>query len=347
MKANLDKSFREWVSELKAKIQTSQMGAALAVNRELLMLYWEIGQSISAKLADSDWGSGVVEDLSNELRKAFPNQKGFSRSNLFSMKKWVEFYAGSESHPEKVQRLVGQIPWGHNVALISKCDTVEEALFYASKTVENNWSRAVLVHQMESGLIHRLGSAVTNFENTLPSAHSELAQQTLKDPYKLDFLNLHEKMMERDIEEQLMEHITQFLLELGAGFSFVGRQVPLRIDGKDFRIDLLFYHIKLKCYVAVDLKITEFKAEHTGKMNLYISAIDDQIRGEGDNPTIGLLLCKSKSEVMVKYSLRGIEQPIGIAEYELEKSIPKELKSALSTLDEIEEELKETDIEEE
>jgi len=325
-----------WVNELKTLIQKTQIKAAIVVNRELLNLYWNVGKSISEKVEKSNWGTSVVEQLSKDLKKEFPNQKGFSRSNLFSMKKWYEFYSKSDIEIEKVQQLVGQIPWGHNVVIISKSQSIKEALFYINKTIENNWSRAVLMHQIESEFYQRKGKAITNFKNTLPAPHSELANETLKDPYKFDFLTIQEKALEKDIENQLVKHITSFLLELGKGFSFVGEQVPIKIDDQDFYIDLLFYHIKLKCYVVVELKSIEFRAEFAGKMNFYLSAVDDILKTENENPTIGLLLCKSKSKVIAEYALRGMTQPIGIAEYEIDKAMPKEIKTELPTIEEIE-----------
>jgi predicted nuclease of restriction endonuclease-like (RecB) superfamily len=328
-----------WISDLKSKIQSSQLKAAVSVNKELLNLYWELGKSISLKISESNWGTSVVEQISKDLKKEFPNQKGFSRSNLFSMKQWFEFYSASNLDIEKIQQLVGQIPWGHNLAIITKSKSVKEAVFYCNKTMENNWSRAVLINQISSDFYNRQGKAITNFNDTLPTIHSELATETLKDPYKLDFLDLQEKVLEKDIEVQLVKHITSFLLELGAGFSFVGRQVPVKVDKQDFYIDLLFYHIKLKCYVVIELKAIEFKAEFAGKMNLYLSAVDDSMKTESDNPTIGLLLCQSKSKIVAEYALRGMTQPIGIAEYELSKAIPKDLKSDLPTIEKIEKEL--------
>lgn len=325
-----------WVNELKTLIQRTQIKASISVNRELMSLYWTIGKSISEKVNTANWGSSVVEELSKDLKEEFPNQKGFSRSNLFSMKKWFEFYSQSEIDIEKIQQLVGQIPWGHNVVIISKSKNIEEAIFYSNKTIENNWSRSVLLHQIELNFYERHGKAITNFTETLPTPHSELATETLKDPYKFDFLTLQEKALEKDIEIQLVKHITSFLLELGTGFSFVGQQVPVKIDNQDFYIDLLFYHIKLKCYVVVELKAIEFKAEFAGKMNLYLSAIDDSLKTKAENPTIGLLLCKSKSEIIAEYALRGMTQPIGIAEYEINNAIPKEIKTELPTIEEIE-----------
>jgi predicted nuclease of restriction endonuclease-like (RecB) superfamily len=334
-----NKEYINWVVELKQLINSSQIKASLSVNREMLTMYWEIGQSISQKVETMKWGTGIVDILAKDLKKLFPNQKGFSRTNLFYMKKWFEFYSVNQMEFEKVQQLVGQIPWGQNILIMNKAKDKEEALFYLNKTLINNWSRAVLTHQIESDLYDRQGKAITNFETTLITANSELAVETLKDPYKFDFLTLEEEALEKDIEEQLVKNITSFLLELGNGFSFVGRQVPLEIDGQDFYIDLLFYHIKLKCYVVVELKAVEFKAEYAGKMNLYLSAVDDLIKSDDENPTIGLLLCKSKSKIVAEYSLRGTTQPIGIAEYELSKAIPDDLKSNLPTIETIEQEL--------
>lgn len=223
--------------------------------------------------------------------------------------------------------------------MLQSHQNIDEAIFYINKTIENNWSRTVLLHQIELDFYSLSGKAINNFTQTLPVPQSELAIETLKDPYKFDFLTLKEKVLEKDIEEQLIKHITSFLLELGGGFSFVGRQVPIKIDNEDFFIDLLFYHIKLKCYVVVELKSVKFKAEYAGKMNLYLSAVDDLIKTEAENPTIGLLLCKSKSEIIAEYALRGSSQPIGVAEYEIIKSIPNDLKSELPTIEEIEQEL--------
>jgi predicted nuclease of restriction endonuclease-like (RecB) superfamily len=252
------------------------------------------------------------------------------------MKKFYEFYNIPNSKKEKIQQLVGQIPWGQNLLIIGKSKDLEEAYFYINKTITNNWSRSILLHQIELGLYKRQGKAITNFTSTLPSIQSELAVETLKDPYKFDFLTLQEKALEKDIENQLVKHITSFLLELGTGFSFVGQQVPIKVDNQDFYIDLLFYHIKLKCYVVVELKAIEFKAEFAGKMNLYLSAVDDNLKTESENPTIGLLLCKSKSEIIAEYALRGMSQPIGIAEYELQEMVSQNVKSELPTIEEIE-----------
>lgn len=331
--------YKTWFDELKSEIQNSQIKATIVVNRTFLDLYWKMGKSISDKLRINNWGSSVIDNLSIDLKRHFPNQQGFSRSNLFSIRKWYEFYSNSGLELEFVQQLVGQIPWGHNIVIITKSSTIDEAVFYINKTVENNWSRSVLTHQIALDLYARSGKAITNFKNTLPLPHSELANEILKDPYKFDFLTLTEKAIEKDIEEQLVSHITSFLLELGNGFSFVGRQIPLKIDGEDFYIDLLFYHIKLRCYVVVELKSGKYKAEYAGKMNLYLSAVDDLIRTEDENPSIGLLLCKEKSEIVAEYSLRGTSQPMGIAEYEIINSFPKKLTANLPSIEEIEKEL--------
>ncbi len=330
--------YLNWVSLLKEKIQKAQLKTAISINTELLDLYWELGSSISNKIKEANWGTSIVEELSKSLKSDFPTQKGFSRSNLFSMKKWVEFYSSESQETKKFQQLVGQIPWGHNILIISKAKSIEEALFYCKKTIEHNWSRSILTLQIKSSLYSRKGKAISNFKTTLPSPHSELATETLKDPYKFDFLNLQEKVLEKDIEKQLVKNITSFLLELGEGFSFVGQQVPIKIDQNDFYLDLLFYHIKLRCYIVIELKTTEFKAEFAGKLNLYLSAVDDILKTEGDNPTIGLLLCQSKSKIIAEYALRGMTQPIGIAEYEF-NNIFKTIESKLPTIEKIETEL--------
>ena len=259
--------------------------------------------------------------------------KGFSRRNLFYMKKFYNFY---KSDFEKVQRFVAQIPWGHNILIISKSQNINEAIFYLNETLENNWSRDILDLQIENDLFKRKGNAVTNFSNSLPKPNSDLANQTLKDPYLFDFLTLKKDADEKSIEDQLTKHITRFLLELGKGFAFIGRQYHLEIGKKDYYIDLLFYHTKLRCYVVIELKAKEFKAEYAGKLNFYLSAVDDILKSKEDNPTIGILLCKERNKIEAEYALRGMSQPIGVAEFKLSKAIPKEIKSELPTIEEIE-----------
>ncbi|RLD59512.1 MAG: DUF1016 domain-containing protein [Bacteroidetes bacterium] len=326
-------NYLEWLNNLKSKIRTTQIKAALSANSELIKLYWEIGKDIFEKQEIKGWGNSIVENLSKDLKAEFPNMKGFSRRNLFYMKKFYSFY---KLDFEKVQRLVAQIPWGHNMLIISKSQNINEAIFYLNETLENNWSRDILGLQIESDLFKRKGNAVTNFSHSLPQPNSDLTNQTLKDPYLFDFLTLKKDADEKSIEEQLTKHITRFLLELGKGFAFVGRQYHLEIGKKDYYIDLLFYHTKLRCYVVIELKAKEFKAEYAGKLNFYLSAVDDVLKSKDDNPTIGILLCKERNKIEAEYALRGMSQPIGVAEFKLSKAIPKEIKSELPTIEEIE-----------
>jgi len=357
MESLKNEDYKQWISEIKDKIRSSQIKASLSVNNEMLKLYWDLGGSISDKLTTSNWGTKVVAKLSEDLRRAFPDFEGFSKRNLLFMRQWFEFYqqSGNEqieimkqvvsqfpialNSTDRIKMLVSLIPWGHNIVIIQKTKNLEQSLFYILKTIENNWSRTVLGFQIESRLFERQGKAITNFQLTLPKHQSDLANETLKDPYKFDFLNLTEKIQERDIEDQLVNHITQFLLELGTGFAFIGRQYLLKVGENEYKIDLLFYHIRLRCFIVVELKSGVFKPEFTGKMSFYLSAVDDLLRKENDNPTIGLLLCKSKDKVEAEYALRGISQPIGVAEYELSKAIPVNLKSQLPTIQDIENEL--------
>jgi predicted nuclease of restriction endonuclease-like (RecB) superfamily len=265
--------------------------------------------------------------------------KGFSRRNLELIRQWYLFW--SEAAPiakQPVSQLV-QIPWGHNIVIIAKCKNPQEASYYIQNTVLHGWSRNVLIHQIENGLWQREGKVISNFTLTLPAPQSDLAEQTLKDPYVFDFLTLTKEHTERDLERGLVEHLTQFLLELGAGFAYIGRQVPLQVGEHDFFIDLLFYHTRLHCYVVVELKTAEFEPEHAGKLNFYIKAIDEQRRREGDQHTIGLLLCKSRDKLVAEYALSDIRKPIGISEYQLTKSLPADLKSSLPSIIEIEAEL--------
>ena len=357
MESLKNEDYKQWISEIKDKIRSSQIKASLSVNNEMLKLYWDLGGSISDKLTTSNWGTKVVAKLSEDLRRAFPDFEGFSKRNLLFMRQWFEFYqqSGNEqieimkqvvsqfpialNSTDRIKMLVSLIPWGHNIVIIQKTKNLEQSLFYILKTIENNWSRTVLGFQIESRLFERQGKAITNFQLTLPKHQSDLANETLKDPYKFDFLNLTEKIQEKDIEDQLVNHITQFLLELGTGFAFIGRQYLLKVGENEYKIDLLFYHIRLRCFIVVELKSGVFKPEFTGKMSFYLSAVDDLLRKENDNPTIGLLLCKSKDKVEAEYALRGISQPIGVAEYELSKAIPVNLKSQLPTIQDIENEL--------
>ncbi|MEA3496703.1 MAG: PDDEXK nuclease domain-containing protein [Bacteroidota bacterium] len=323
----------EWLDRLKTRIRKTQIKAVLSANTELLQLYWDIGKDLFEKKENQGWGNSIVENLSKDLKSEFPNMQGFSRRNLFYMRSFYTFY---KSDFEKVQRFVAQIPWGHNIKIISKSDNINEALFYLSETVENGWSRDVLDLQIKNHLFKRQGKAITNFSESLPKPNSDLANQTLKDPYLFDFLTLSKDANEKNIEDQLTKHITKFLLELGKGFAFIGRQYHLEVGEKDFFIDLLFYHTKLRCYVVVELKATGFKPEYAGKLNFYLSAVDSTLKTDNDNTTIGILLCKERDKIEAEYSLRGISQPIGIAEYKLSRAIPKNIKSELPTIEEIE-----------
>ena len=327
------KDYIEWIDNIKSKIRTAQIKAALSANSELIKLYWDIGKDIFEKQEIQGWGNSIVENLSKDLKSEFPNTKGFSRRNLFYMKKFYNFY---KNDFEKVQQLVAQIPWGHNILIISKSQNINEAVFYLNETLENNWSRDILDMQIESDLYERRGKAITNFSQSLPQPNSDLANQSLKDPYLFDFLTLKKDADEKSIEEQLTKHITHFLLELGKGFAFIGRQYHLEIGKKDYYIDLLFYHTKLRCYVVIELKAKEFKAEYAGKLNFYLSAVDETLKTKEENPTIGILLCKERNKIEAEYALRGMSQPIGVAEFKLSKAIPKDIKSELPTIEEIE-----------
>ena len=323
----------EWINDIKSKIRTAQIKAALSANSELIRLYWDIGKDIFEKQELKGWGNSIVDSLSKDLKSEFPNMKGFSRRNLFYMKKFYNFY---KNDFEKVQQFVAQIPWGHNILIMSKSNNIDEAIFYLNETLENNWSRDVLDMQIKNNLYERKGKAITNFSRSLPQPNSDLANQSLKDPYLFDFLTLKKEADEKSIEEQLTKHITHFLLELGKGFAFIGRQYHLEIGGKDYYIDLLFYHTKLRCYVVIELKAKEFKAEYAGKLNFYLSAVDDLLKSKEDNPTIGILLCKERNKIEAEYALRGMSQPIGVAEFKLSKAIPNDIKSELPTIEEIE-----------
>ena len=335
MKPSSEKKYLVWLQEIKHQIKTAQIKAALSASFEMIQLYWNIGQSIVEKQEIQKWGSSVVEKLSKDLRKEFPDVSGLSRTNLFAMRQFYLFY---RENSEFVPQLVGQIPWGHTRLIISKIKNVQEALYYSQQTIENNWSRDILAMQIESKLYNREGKAVTNFKKTLPKPHSDLANQTLKDPYMFDFMMLKKDAQEHEIEISLTKHITQFLLELGKGFAFIGRQYEITINKKNYRIDLLFYHIKLRCFVVIELKAGEFKPEYTGKLNFYLSAIDDLLKHKADNPTIGILLCKTKDKFDVEYALRDIGKPIGVSEF-LFKELPEDIKSELPTVEEIEQEL--------
>lgn len=333
--SNAPQGYADWLADVKGRIHAAQQRAALAVNRELVQLYWQIGRDILQRQAEQGWGAKVIERLAHDLRTAFPNMKGFSRANLMYMRAFAEAWPDTEI----VQQVVGQLPWGHNLVLLSKLKEREERLAYARAAIEHGWSRNVLNIHIETRLLERTGKAVTNFEAHLPKAQSDLAIESLKDPYRFDFLGLGEQAQEREIEQALVQHVTDFLLELGAGFAFVGRQVLLEVGGEEFFIDLLFYHLKLRCYVVIELKAGKFKPEHLGQLSFYLTAVDRQVKHEHDSPTIGLLLCKSHNKVVAEYALGDKSQPMGIAEYKLLQSLPEELRTSLPTIEQIEREL--------
>ncbi|MEP6540293.1 MAG: PDDEXK nuclease domain-containing protein [Bryobacteraceae bacterium] len=320
------------LATIKERIQTAQVRAALAVNRELVLLYWGIGKEILARQQEEGWGTKVIERLAKDLRSAFPQMKGFSRTNLLYMR------AFSDAWPEEsiVQQVAGQLPWFHNCTILDKIKDRAERLWYAQAAIENGWSRNVLVIQIESGLYQRQGKALTNFQRTLPAPQSDLAHHLLKDPYNFDFLTLFKDAHEREIEGGLVEHIRKFLLELGVGFSFVGSQYPLEVAGDEYRLDLLFYHLKLRCFIVIDLKAGAFKPEFTGKMNFYLAAVDDLLKHPMDQPSIGLILCRTKKQLVVEYALRGTTTPMGISEFRHLEKLPEELKGSLPTVEEIE-----------
>lgn len=327
--------YADWLTELKGRISAAQQRAALAVNRELVLLYWQIGTDILARQAQQGWGAKVIDRLAHDLRAAFPDMKGFSPRNL----KYMRAFAEAWPEAEFVQGVLAQLPWYHQLALLDKLDTPEARRWYVAKAIEHSWSRNVLVMQIEAGLLERTGGALTNFATSLPSPQSDLARESLKDPYRFDFLGLTEDAQERDIEHTLVKHVTEFLLELGAGFAFVGRQVLLDVGGDEFFIDLLFYHLKLRCYVVIELKAGKFKPEHLGQLGFYMTAVDRQVKTEHDNPTIGLLLCKSKNKIVAEYALGDKTQPMGIAEFKLLESLPAEMQTSLPSIEQIEREL--------
>ena len=327
--------YADWLSELKSRIHTAQQRATLAVNHELVLLYWQIGCDILTRQAVQGWGAKVIERLAHDLREAFPEMKGFSPRNL----KYMRAFAQAWPEAEFVQQAAAQLPWFHLCTLLDKLKTREERDWYLAQTVKHNWSRNILGMQIETRLLERSGKAVTNFEFSLPKPQSDLARQSLKDPYRFDFLGLTDKAQEREIENALVKHVTEFLLELGAGFAFVGRQVLLDVGGDEFFIDLLFYHLKLRCYVVIELKAGKFKPEHLGQLGFYLTAVDAQIKHPQDGPTIGLLLCRSQNKVVAEYALRNNAQPLGVAEYQLLESLPAELQTSLPSIEQIEREL--------
>lgn len=331
----LDKSYTVLFNSLKQQVLSSRQKAVLSVNKELLYLYHKIGSSILVSQKMHGWGSKIIEQLSHDLKSEFPEMKGFSPQNLKYMRRFAESYCFEEIG----QQSIDQLPWGHVITLIYDIQDKKERLFYVKRSIENGWSRNLLKMQIESCLHKRQGKALTNFEDKLPKLQSDLAQATLKDPYIFDFLSLGEEAQEREIEKSLIYHMEKFLLELGEGFAFVGRQYHIGVGDQDFYLDLLFYHLKLRCFVVIELKTGEFKPEYAGKMNFYLSAVDDLIKHPADEPTIGLILCKTKNTVLAEYTLKDMAKPIGLSEYTLKDALPEKFQTSLPTVEEIESEL--------
>ena len=327
--------YAAWLDDLKIRVQTARSRAALAANAEMMKLYWDIGHDIVQRQQAARWGDKVLDRLASDLRAAFPEMKGFSLANL----KFMRAFAQAWPEAPIGQQAVSQLPWGHNVVLLTKLKTPELRLRYAEQAVAEGWSRSTLQANIRDKLLERQGRAVTNFAARLPDPHAQWAHHTLKDPYLFDFLGLGNDAHERDIEAALVRHITRFLLELGNGFAFVARQFRLEVEGDEFFIDLLFYHTRLKCYVVVELKATAFKPEHAGQLNFYLTAVDRQIKAPDDHPTIGLLLCKTQKRTVVEYALSGIDKPMGVAEYQLVRALPESLLTSLPTVEALENEL--------
>ncbi|BDG76698.1 hypothetical protein wHmt_12560 [Wolbachia pipientis] len=299
------------------------------------MLYHYIGTEILRRQKEHGWGAKIIDQLSKDLRSAFPEMKGFSARNLTYMRQFAAEYQDTEF----TQQVAAQLPWFHIVVILDKVKDPKERLFYFQKAIEHGWSRSIMVMQIERELHKRQGKAVTNFKDKLPSPQSDLAHYTLKDPYIFDFLSIGDDAHEREVEKGLVGHVEKFLLELGEGFAFVGRQFHLDVGDEDFFVDLLFYHLKLRCFIVIELKDNKFKPEYAGKMNFYLSAVDDLLKHETDQPSVGLILCKSKNDVLAKYTLKDMTKPIGLAEYRITESLPENIKTALPTVEELEAEL--------
>lgn len=345
------KSYINWLSALKERIAHTQIKVASTASTMLVAFYWELGKDISEKIAQAQWGAKLIDQMALDLKSDLPDLKGFSRTNLYYIKQFYEVFSQPEYQdlfvPQNegqtkntfVPQLGGQMPWGHIKVILSKTKDAKTAQFYAQQTVINNWNRDMLSLQIKSKLHERQGVAISNFKNTLPAAQSDLAQQTIKDPYVFDFLTLDAQTRELDIEHQLVDNVSKFLLELGKGFAFIGRQYHLEVAQQDYYLDLLFYHVTLKCYVVIELKNTKFIPEYAGKLNFYLSAVDDALKQDSDQPSIGILLCRDKNNLEVEFSLRGMSQPIGVSEFNLTEILPEELKSSLPTIEEIENKL--------
>lgn len=337
MVAELPPDYAATLADLKKRIQESRIKTVLSANVAMILAYREIGQIILKRQESEGWGAKVIDRLSSDLRDAFPDMQGLSPRNL----KYMRAFAATWPDQAIVQRVVAQIPWRQNIALLERLHDADSRLWYAEQTLKNGWSQPILCLQIEGQAHARQGKAIHNFPATLPPADSDMAGQIFKDPYLFDFIGTADPRREREVEHALMDHIQHFLLEMGAGFAFMGRQVHLEVGSKDFYLDLLFYHVKLRCYVVVELKAVPFEPGFAGQMNMYLSAADDLLRHPDDKPTIGLLLCRSKDKIVVEYALRDVKKPIGVAQWETKivKDLPKEFKGSLPTVQEIEKEM--------
>ena len=323
--------YADLLSDVKSLIHGARLQAALAVNRELVILYWHIGQDILTRQQVEGWGAKVIDRLARDLRYTFPDMTGLWSRNI----KYMRAFADAWPDPSIVQQLVAQLPWGHNLRLLERLKSTEERTWYARQVIEHGWSRDVLVHQIDTDLFTRQGSALTNFTHTLPPVQSELAQQIIKDPYSFEFLPMGAELRERDLEKGLIAHLQSLILELGKGFAFVGTQYPLNVGGQDYYLDLLFYHLRLRCFVIAELKIDDFKPEYAGKMNFYLSAVDEQLRHADDQPSIGIIRCKGRNEMIVEYALRDTAKPMGVSQYQVSPALPAQLADELPTLQEL------------
>ena len=358
---SVNKEYAEWLKSLSLRFRQSQIKAAVKVNSELLKFYWSLGQDIVERDFENTYGSEFFKNLSLDLKEEFPETKGFSPTNLGYIKRFYILYSNAMKISPQVEGKSPQIsnisnypqvggnselpifsvPWGHHKLLIDKfLKAPEKVLFYVQKTIENNWSRTVLDWQIDSNLYERQGKAISNFKRTLPTPQSDLAQQITKDPYVIDIMGVRQDMQERELEEHLDSHISKYLLELGKGFTYYGHQVHLRVGNDDFYIDQLFYHVRLHCYVVIELKATAFKPEHIGQLNFYVTAVNKLMCTEHDNPTIGLLICKDKNDVVAEYTLQGVESPIGVSSVEIFDKLTEDFKSALPSIEDIENELR-------
>ena len=344
----VDAQYREWISEVSKRFHQSQIKAAVKVNDEMLRFYWQLGKELHDRKDKFSYGQSFYKTISRDLRRELPDVKSFSETNLRYMQKFAQLYSeisnlpqvGEDFRSEEIEPLFA-IPWGHHKIIIDKCNgNPKKALFFVNQVIQNNWSRAVLLNFLDTDLYERQGKAITNFNLTLPAMQSDLAQEITKDPYKFDFITLTQSYNEKELKDALMDNIQKFLLELGNGFAFVGREYRIEIGSTENFIDMLFYHIRLHCYVVVEVKVTEFESSYAGQLGTYVVAVNHQLKTEKDEPTLGLLVCKSKDDIKAQYALEASSQPLGVSAYELSKLIPENFKGSLPSIDEIESELR-------